>query len=128
MPRVARIVISGNEHQPAAPAATAKACSSPTRTAGRISRSSASRPRSTASASSRTAWMTNHVHLVVTPPHGDALAKAVGRTHYLYAQYVNRLHRRSGHLWQSRFHSCVLDDSHLANTMAYVERNPVRAG
>jgi len=70
--------------------------------------------------------MTNHVHLVVTPPGGDALAKAIGRTHSLYAQCVNRLHRRSGHLWQARFYSCVLGDSHLVNTMAYVERNPVR--
>jgi len=70
--------------------------------------------------------MTNHVHLVVTPPGGDALAKAIGRTHFLYAQCVNRLHRRSGHLWQARFYSCVLGDSHLVNTMAYVERNPVR--
>ena len=72
--------------------------------------------------------MTNHIHLVVSPPEGDALAKALGRAHFLYAQYVNRLHRRSGHLWQNRFHSCVLDDRHLVNTMAYVERNSVRVG
>jgi putative transposase len=38
------------------------------------------------------------------------------------------LHRRSGHLWQNRFYSCPLDDAHLVAAMAYVERNPVRAG
>jgi len=58
--------------------------------------------------------MTNHVHLIVVPPDGDSLAKAIGRTQLLYAQYVNRLHRRSGHLWQNRFYSCVLDAGSLA--------------
>jgi len=57
--------------------------------------------------------MTNHVHLVATPAGEESLAKAVGRTHFLYTQYVNRLHRRSGHLWQNRFYSCALDEVHL---------------
>jgi REP-associated tyrosine transposase len=72
--------------------------------------------------------MTNHVHLIVIPRKTDALAKAIGRTHWLYAQYVNRLHRRSGHLWQSRFYSNPLDEPHCLLAMRYVERNPIRAG
>lgn len=71
--------------------------------------------------------MTNHVHLIVTPESADGLAKALGRTHYRYTQYVNRLHGRSGHLWQNRFHSCALDEDHYWTAMAYVEQNPVRA-
>ena len=71
--------------------------------------------------------MTNHVHLVATPHEPDSLAKAVGRTHWLYTQYVNRLHGRSGHLWQNRFYSCSLDDGYFWSAMIYVERNPVRA-
>ena len=71
--------------------------------------------------------MTNHVHLIATPHAADSLAKAVGRTHWLYTQYVNRLHGRSGHLWQNRFYSCALDDEHFWSAMVYVERNPVRA-
>ena len=71
--------------------------------------------------------MTNHVHLVAVPTTENSLAKAVGRTHWLYTQYVNRLHRRSGHLWQNRFFSCALDESHCWQALAYVERNPVRA-
>ncbi len=55
------------------------------------------------------------------------MAKALGRTHFLYTQYINRLHARSGHLWQSRFYSCALDDTHLWAALSYVERNPVRA-
>jgi putative transposase len=71
--------------------------------------------------------MGNHVHLIAVPAGEESLAKAVGRTHFLYTQYVNRLHRRSGHLWQNRFFSCALDDVHLWRALSYVERNPVRA-
>ncbi len=71
--------------------------------------------------------MTNHVHLIATPEHGESLAKAVGRTHFLYTQYINRMHGRSGHLWQNRFFSCAMDDAHYLGAMRYVERNPVRA-
>jgi len=71
--------------------------------------------------------MTNHVHLIVVPETDDALSKAIGRTHYDYTRYVNRLHGRSGHLWQNRFFSCPLDESHYWTAMSYVERNPVRA-
>jgi putative transposase len=71
--------------------------------------------------------MTNHVHLLATPVREDSLAKAVGRTHLAYAQYVNRRHGRSGHLWQNRFYSCLLDEDHYWAALHYVERNPVRA-
>lgn len=71
--------------------------------------------------------MPNHIHLIATPKTAPALARAVGRTHWRYAQYVNRRHQRSGHLWQNRFFSCPLGPIHLFKAMAYVERNPVRA-
>ncbi len=71
--------------------------------------------------------MTNHVHLVLVPPDEEALAAAIGRTHWLYTQYINRLHDRSGHLWQNRFYSCPLDEPHLWTALRYMERNPVRA-
>jgi putative transposase len=72
--------------------------------------------------------MTNHVHLIAVPRRADALAKAIGRTHWLYAQYVNRLHKRSGHLWQNRFYSNPMDEEHCLLAMRYVERNPIRSG
>ena len=34
----------------------------------------------------------------------------------------------SGHLWQGRFYSRLLDEIHLISVIRYVERNPVRAG
>jgi putative transposase len=49
--------------------------------------------------------MTNHFHLVAVPRAADSLAKALGRTDFVYTQYIARRHRRSGHLWQNRFYS-----------------------
>lgn len=71
--------------------------------------------------------MTNHIHVVGIPAEEDSLAKAVGRTHFAYTHYVNRLHGRVGHLWQNRFYSCALDEAHTVSALAYVELNPVRA-
>lgn len=70
--------------------------------------------------------MTNHVHLVAIPHAEDSLAKGIGRTHVRYSQYINRFHKRSGHLWQGRFYSCALDGRHLWQAMKYIELNPMR--
>jgi len=71
--------------------------------------------------------MTNHVHLIAVPAREESLARAVGRTHWLFSRHINRMHGRSGHLWQNRFFSCPLDGDHLLHAARYVERNPVRA-
>ena len=71
--------------------------------------------------------MTNHIHLVGIPHKDNSLAKAIGGTHFRYTQYINRMHKRSGHLWQGRFYSCALDDKGLWLAAKYVELNPVRA-
>ena len=72
--------------------------------------------------------MPNHIHLVAVPESEQALALAVGRTHWHFAQRLNRVHGRSGHVWQNRFYSCALDGPHGWLALRYVERNPVRAG
>jgi putative transposase len=76
------------------------------------------------------AWclMTNHIHLLVVPGTGEGLAKALGSTHRDYARYRNTRSGRSGHLWQARYYSCPVDDRGIFPVMAYIERNPVRAG
>ncbi len=71
--------------------------------------------------------MDDHVHLVATPAREESLAKAVGRTNLYYTRYINRLHGRSGHLWQDRFFSCPLGKEYFRPAVAYMERNPVRA-
>ena len=76
------------------------------------------------------AWclMTNHLHFVVVPEHGDSLAVLFRRVQGRYAQYFNARYGRTGHLWQARFYSCVLSPRHLEVALRYVEYNPVRAG
>ncbi len=76
------------------------------------------------------AWclMTNHVHLIAVPELEDSLEILLRRVHGRYAQMLNARRDRSGHLWQNRFFSCALDTRHLRRALAYVERNPVRAG
>ena len=72
--------------------------------------------------------MPNHIHLICVPGTKYSLWRALARTHADYARYFNIQRGRCGHLWQARFFSCPLDPSHLWHAMAYVERNPVRAG
>ncbi|HOX37166.1 MAG TPA: transposase [Candidatus Brocadiia bacterium] len=72
--------------------------------------------------------MTNHVHIVATPRKEESLARTIGRVNWRYAQEYNRRNSGSGHLWQNRFHSCALDEKRYWLALAYVERNPVRAG
>jgi putative transposase len=73
--------------------------------------------------------MTNHVHLLVSSESADApgaLMKALGQR---YVQYVNRVYKRSGTLWEGRFRSCpIQEDAYLLACQCYIELNPVRAG
>lgn len=71
--------------------------------------------------------MPNHVHLIVVPSRDTALAQAMCRTNADFARYFNLRKRSCGHVWQARYFSTPLDEAHLWQAMAYVERNPVRA-
>ena len=77
------------------------------------------------------AWvlMTNHVHLLLTPPsttHASLLMQSLGRR---YVRYVNHACNRSGTLWEGRFRACAVHaDEYLLNCMRYIELNPLRAG
>lgn len=71
--------------------------------------------------------MSNHVHLIVVPHSPDALARSLRQTHGRFATYWNARQSSTGHVWQGRFYSCTLDESHLWKALRYVERNPVRA-
>jgi putative transposase len=72
--------------------------------------------------------MTNHVHFVVVPEKEDSMALLFGRANGRYAQALNIRKGRSGHLWQARFHSCPMSESHFWAGLRYVESNPCRAG
>jgi REP element-mobilizing transposase RayT len=46
-----------------------------------------------------------------------------------YTQWHNRIHERSGRLWEDRFKSVIVEDGVAARTMAaYIDLNPIRAG
>jgi len=71
--------------------------------------------------------MTNHVHLIAVPETEGGLRKAIGEAHRRYTAAVNRREKWTGHLWQGRFSSVVMDEAHLLTAARYVELNPVRA-
>jgi putative transposase len=71
--------------------------------------------------------MTNHVHVVAVPGRKDSIAKTFKYCHGVYATEFNKKYRKTGHLWQARPYSCVLDQPHAWAALRYVERNPVRA-
>jgi putative transposase len=72
--------------------------------------------------------MTNHVHLMLTPKERDSASKLMQSLGRRYVQYVNRVHRRSGTLWEGRFRASLVEaKSHLLSCCRYIELNPVRA-
>jgi putative transposase len=72
--------------------------------------------------------MPNHVHLIAVPQDETGLARAIGETHRQYTSFINTRTGQTGHLFQSRFASVPMDDSHLIAAARYVSLNPVRAG
>ncbi len=52
--------------------------------------------------------MTNHVHLLLTPFSASSCAKLMKHLGQCYVQTFNMAHRRSGTLWEGRFHSCLV--------------------
>lgn len=71
--------------------------------------------------------MFNHVHFIVVPKNQDSMSKLFRDVHAFYSRYKNNFKDRKGHLWQGRYYSCVMSDTHLYQTIRYVEMNPVRA-
>ena len=57
--------------------------------------------------------MPNHVHLILVPDREEALARALAETHRRYSSVINARRRVTGHLFQSRFSSVVMDEGHL---------------
>ena len=77
------------------------------------------------------AWvfMTNHVHLLVTPETPNGVSKMMQMLGRHYVRYFNHTYRRTGTLWEGRFKSCVVDaENYLLICQRYIELNPVRAG
>jgi putative transposase len=73
--------------------------------------------------------MPNHFHMLLMPNKGRDLSRWM---QWLLTSHVRRYHRHyrsSGHVWQGRFKSFIVQkDDHLLTAIRYIERNPVRAG
>lgn len=72
--------------------------------------------------------MTNHVHLLLTPPEPEAVSRLMISLGRRYVQYINKTYRRTGTLWDSRYKSSLVQsDDYLLLCQRYIELNPVRA-
>lgn len=75
------------------------------------------------------AWvlMDNHVHLLFRS--GEAGISSVMRKLLTwYAQYFNRRHKRTGHLFENRYKSILCDeDVYLITLVRYIHLNPLRS-
>ena len=72
--------------------------------------------------------MTNHFHLLLTPPSEKALSQFMQSIGRRYVRYFNSEYKRSGTLWEGRYKSSLIDsESYLLTCYRYIEENPVRA-
>ena len=71
--------------------------------------------------------MPNHVHIIIVSSDVDGLRRTFADAHRRYTGYINARMRVTGHLWQGRFGSVVMDEEYLAHAVRYVSMNPVRA-
>lgn len=77
------------------------------------------------------AWvfMSNHVHLLLTPLSGGSVSRMMQTLNRNYVCYFNSTYQRSGTLWEGRFKSCMVESTnYLLCCYRYIELNPVRAG
>ena len=72
--------------------------------------------------------MPNHVHFIMVPTQPDGLRATFAEAHRRYTSLINARFGWTGHLWQGRFNSSVMDERHLMAALRYVALNPVRAG
>lgn len=70
--------------------------------------------------------LSNHLHLVVQTPRGN-LSRWLHWLMVSYTVYFNRRHRRSGHLFQGRYKSFLVEKgNYLLELSRYLHLNPVR--
>jgi len=73
--------------------------------------------------------MPNHAHILVGVGSESSLSHFMQRANGKYVYYYKRRYQYTGHLWQDRFKSKIIDDEgYLAQCGKYIELNPARAG
>ena len=73
--------------------------------------------------------MSNHFHLLLKPEAGQTISRIQQSLAVAHTWHYHKRHQSSGHVWQGRFKSPVVqDDAHLLVVLRYIEANPLRAG
>jgi hypothetical protein len=71
--------------------------------------------------------MDNHVHILFKSGK-QGISAVMRKLLTWYAQYFNRKHRRTGHLFENRYKSILCDeDNYLLALIRYIHLNPIRA-
>ena len=72
--------------------------------------------------------MINHYHLLIETPDAN-LSQGMRQLNGVYTQKFNRRHKHTGHIFQGRYKSILVDkEAYLLELIRYVVLNPVRAG
>ena len=72
--------------------------------------------------------MGNHYHLIVITPEAN-ISEFMGYLNSVFAQFSNRRHKRTGHLFGDRFKPILIDNElYFRVAIGYVLMNPVTAG
>jgi putative transposase len=72
--------------------------------------------------------MANQIHLIALPRKENSLGRALGEAHRRYTRRINERNNWRGHLFQDRFFSYAMDDTHLLNAARFIEMIPVMSG
>ena len=71
--------------------------------------------------------MPNHFHLLIEQIGEIPVSKLISKLCTSYAMYLNKKHKRVGHVFQDQFKAVLVeDDSQLMWTSAYIHMNPVK--
>jgi REP element-mobilizing transposase RayT len=74
------------------------------------------------------ALMENHYHLFLETPRAN-VSQIMQNINTSYTVYINKKHKRFGHLFQGRFKGIIVDkETYLIVLSRYIHLNPVRAG
>jgi putative transposase len=72
--------------------------------------------------------MSNHFHLLLRPEPKQSISRILQSLTVAHTWRYHKRHRTSGHVWQGRFKSPVIqDDRHLLVVLRYIEANRLRA-
>ncbi|GMA98948.1 transposase [Pelosinus sp. IPA-1] len=72
--------------------------------------------------------MDNHIHLLIKEGK-ESIGNTMKRIGVSYVSWYNRKYGRSGHLFQDRFKSEVVEDNeYLLTVLRYIHQNPLKSG